>query len=61
MTSQEPAQLHRAELLAIILRRQAMLLQQKALIEQFRARVADSSTSVNRLTQPPKDASMTPN
>ena len=59
MTRQELEQLSGAELSDIIPRRQAMLLQQQALIEQLLARVETLEDQIKRLTQPPRDASKT--
>jgi len=50
MTRKQLEQLLKAELIEIIL-------QQQALIEQLQARVAELERAINRLTQPPKDAS----
>jgi len=50
MTREQLEQLSKSELVEIILR-------QQALIEQLQARVAQLEEFVNRLTQPPKDAS----
>ena len=50
MTGKQLQQLSKPELIEIILR-------QQALIEQLQARVAELEEQINRLTEPPKDAS----